>query len=803
METVRSRLSWNMANLNSPAHTMILVCFMATLSYLAASLGGALIIYPQTVWPLWPGCALLVSVVLLFPRRLWPILIPAGFAGFVLYDLQAGVPIRSTAWLILADTVEVLTAALCLNYFFDGVPRLNSVRALAKYSFFAVILAPFAGAFVGALAANGNYWTSWRLSFFSEALAFLTLAPAILSWFNEGKAWARKSRSYFFEAAALLATLILLGYFTFIAPGRSSQPALLYSLVPFLLWSALRFGSMGVSSAVIVVAFLSVWGAVHGRGPFIEPEPINKVLSLQLFLFFTAAPFMVLAALVEEHKRAEEALRESKERERARAAELEAVLDTAPVAILIAKDAECKQIIANRSGYEWLGLEVGTNVSKSGPPDERPTHRLMRDGVEIPPEKLPMQRAATGTAIFEAPLSVVSDDGTERHAIFNAAPLFGEDGKPRGAVGALMDVTERKRAEQVLRESEERFRLVANTAPVLIWMSGADKLRTFFNQGWLDFTGRSMEQELGEGWASGLYPDDLNHCLGIYSAAFSSRVDFEMEYRLRRFDGEYRWIVDYGVPRFESDGSFRGYIGSCVDITERKSSEESLQTLSGRLIRAHEEERSRIARELHDDFSQRLALLGIGLGQLWKMLPESEAEERAKILEMLKGTKEMSLDMHSLSHQLHSSKLELVGLVPALNGVCKEISEKYKLAVHFTVCDFPLHAPKDVELCLFRVAQEALGNVVKHSQAKSAQVELGSNANGVSLRITDAGRGFDPDLGNPDAGIGLVGMRERLRLVGGRLSVNSELMHGTEILAEVPLAASADEAQVRTQAAGK
>jgi PAS domain S-box-containing protein len=352
----------------------------------------------------------------------------------------------------------------------------------------------------------------------------------------------------------------------------------------------------------------------------------------------------------------------------------------------------------------------------------------------------------------------------------------------------LSSNTELKRSEGVLRESERRFRLVADTTPALIWMSGTDKLCIFFNKGWLDFTGRTMEEELGEGWAAGVHPDDLEHCLGIYSGAFDARMDFELEYRLRRFDGEYRWIVDYGVPRFETDGTFRGYIGSCVDITERKSSEESLQNLSGQLIRAQEEERARIARELHDDFSQRLALLGIGLGQLWKELPESEVQERIKLLEMLKGIQEMSSDLHGLSHQLHSSRLEHVGLVSALNGLCKELGEKYRIEVHFAAREFPLNIPKDVQLCLFRVTQEALGNVVKHSQAKSAQVELGTNANGISLRITDAGRGFEPDLNNPAAGIGLVGMRERLRLVGGRLSVKSGFMQGTEVLAEVPLA---------------
>ena len=266
MSSFRSRPFWNIANPDSPFYTVILVGLVATLSYLAAKLGGALILHPQTVWPLWLDCALLVSVLLLVPRRIWPILIPVAFAAFVLYDLQIGVPIRSTVWLILADTVEVLIAALCVSYSFGGVPRLNSVKALAKYAFFAVILAPCAGAFVGALAISGDYWISWRICFFSEALAFLTLTPAILSWFSEARAWSQKSRADYLEAIGLITALVFFGYVTFVASGKSIPPALFYSLVPFLLWSALRFGSMGVSTSVIVVAFLSIWGAVHGRG---------------------------------------------------------------------------------------------------------------------------------------------------------------------------------------------------------------------------------------------------------------------------------------------------------------------------------------------------------------------------------------------------------------------------------------------------------------------------------------------------------------------------------------------------------
>jgi PAS domain S-box-containing protein len=147
-----------------------------------------------------------------------------------------------------------------------------------------------------------------------------------------------------------------------------------------------------------------------------------------------------------------------------------------------------------------------------------------------------------------------------------------------------------------IRESERRFRLVANRAPVMIWMSGPDKLCNYFNQTWLDFTGRSLEAELGNGWSEGIHPDDLKKCLDIYTHSFGLREPFRMEYRLRRHDAEYRWVLDIGVPRLSLDGSFAGYIGSCLDITDHKLAEKSLADVGRRLIEAHEEERTWIAR---------------------------------------------------------------------------------------------------------------------------------------------------------------------------------------------------------------
>ena len=176
-------------------------------------------------------------------------------------------------------------------------------------------------------------------------------------------------------------------------------------------------------------------------------------------------------------------------------------------------------------------------------------------------------------------------DGSVDWVRWEVRPWYATSGEIGGIIMFTEVITDRKRAEESLRESEDRFRTMANTAPVMIWMSGEDKLCNFFNKGWLDFTGRTLAQELGNGWAEGVHREDLDHCLEVYVNSFDARQEFTVEYRLRRLDGEYRWLVDTGVPRFAPDGKFLGYIGCATDITERKRTE--LEVVQQRAELAH------------------------------------------------------------------------------------------------------------------------------------------------------------------------------------------------------------------------
>jgi PAS domain S-box-containing protein len=384
-------------------------------------------------------------------------------------------------------------------------------------------------------------------------------------------------------------------------------------------------------------------------------------------------------------------------------------------------------------------------------------------------------------------IEVLTKQGQKRTVLANAGSLKDAQGNLLQTMTVQVDITERKQVEAVLQESEERFRHVANTAPVMIWMAGTDRLCTYINLPWLQFTGRSYEEDLGNGWTKGVHPDDLQGCWESYAKAFDRREPFQIEYRLRRYDGEYRWIFDQGVPRLNADGSFAGYIGSCIDVTDRKLAQEAVSDMSRKLIEAHEQERTWIARELHDDINQQIALLAVNLEHFKQDVPSLAPPVMQRLEEIFEHVTRLGSNIQALSHRLHSSKLEYLGIAVAAASFCRELSDKHVVQVDFHSEDVPKELRQEIALCLFRVLQEGLQNAIKHSGSQRFEVWLRSTSSEIELSVSDAGIGFNPEEAIRGLGLGLTSMRERLKLVHGKLSIDSQPGLGTIIRATVPL----------------
>jgi PAS domain S-box-containing protein len=357
------------------------------------------------------------------------------------------------------------------------------------------------------------------------------------------------------------------------------------------------------------------------------------------------------------------------------------------------------------------------------------------------------------------------------------------------ALALLMQRARKRKAEAVLSESEKRFRLMADTTPAIVWICDAQGKITYLNERRIAFTGPDSKEGYGDTWAAYVHPDDLKNVLDTVSEALRNHQSFSMEYRLRRSDGVYRWMFDVASPRLNGDGSFGGFIGSAIDTTDQKLAQQALENVSGQLIEAQEKERSRIARDLHDDICQRLALLSMELGQVNRSSNGSPETMKKSLEDIRKHCSEIAGDVQALSHQLHSSKLDYLGIVSAMRGFCTELSKQHELNIEFSERNVPAQLPKDVSLCLFRIAQEALHNAVKYSGVSQFTVDLSGVEGAVQLMISDAGAGFDVEEAKKNRGLGLLSMQERIHLVHGTFSVESRRGHGTRIIAAVPFIA--------------
>lgn len=362
----------------------------------------------------------------------------------------------------------------------------------------------------------------------------------------------------------------------------------------------------------------------------------------------------------------------------------------------------------------------------------------------------------------------------------------------------------RKESDRTLRQSEARLSLAADSAAIALW-----ELNCTTNLFWVTRKARAIlghdhgENITMEHFEQSVYADDLAHVLQVIKQSLENNEPLSVEYRIHSDDGEIKWIYSTGRPYFKSNGEPDRLRGVSIDITDRKIMEEELQAreaclrdsqkelqhIAGRLISAKEQELSRLSRELHDDLTQRLAVLAIEAGKLELKLGESEVsqDESTMISRIKDGLIKISEDVHRISRQLHPTILDDLGLIRAIESECAAFKQRKNIEILFTKENVPDRFSADIPLCLYRIVQEGLNNITNHSGAKRCEILLRGGDETIHLAIKDKGVGFDPVEVREKTGLGLISMRERVQLINGNFSIDTKPGKGTIIQVCIPL----------------
>jgi PAS domain S-box-containing protein len=382
--------------------------------------------------------------------------------------------------------------------------------------------------------------------------------------------------------------------------------------------------------------------------------------------------------------------------------------------------------------------------------------------------------------------------GQERWTTAIVTPLREPAG---GAVVVRADTSGDALNERADRLADARFLRLADAIPAPVVVIGADGRLLYANQQWWDASGtRSVPQSGTTLWSDGLDSTARARVHAALCEGDGRRTRMRVDLRLKGIDGRYRWWTCALAPRFAADGRVEHYVGVCHDVTASRRVQAALAGLANKLITAQEIERSRIARELHDDIGQQIALL---LARLEILASAQKPEE--ELAEARAALNRIAVAVTDLSHQLHPGKVRLLGLAKALESLCRDVERRNRIRIRFEATRVPPGLSEEFAVSIFRVAQEALRNAVRHSGATATTVSLAGAPAQVTLTVADNGRGFDP-LSLGTSGLGLLTMRERVELLGGTLAVEAGRPHGTTIRVVLPLKPSAGAAPRRPAA---
>jgi PAS domain S-box-containing protein len=730
-----------------PFSKLPVIGILTVVYFIAGKFGLLLASLHASASPVWPAAGIALATLLVLGYRAWP----AIFVGAFLVNVTTAGNVATSLAIASGNTLEAVCGAWLVNRFAGGTTVFDRPQGVVKFALAAVVSTVIGPAFgVTSLAFGGfadwaNFGAIWLTWWLGDTTGDLLIAPLIILWSTPPK--RRWNRKEVVEVGILLLLLFVLSEAVFcgwLTISARNYPIAFISL-PIVIWTAFRFTQRETATGIFILSAIAIWGTMHGFGPFAGETENQSLLALQSWTAVLAITAMALSAGMAERERAAEALRESE-------ASMSLAANAANLGLWVWNIPSGEERWVTEKWRQLFGFADSEPVTF-----DRFLEVVHRGDSER--VKQVVQQILEHGGEYEVDYRITRPDGSIRWIATHGRVELDERGKPVLARGVSRDVTERKIAEEELRESEARFRTVANAAPVMIWMSGPDKLCTFFNKGWLDFTGRSLEQELGNGWAEGVHREDIDRCLDVYQNSFNARESFTMEYRLRRSDGEYCWLLDSGTPRFASDGAFLGYIGSCIDITERKAAEEEARRrreqveLLGRVSLLGEMTAS-LAHELDQPLAAILSNATAAMQYLkqGKLAPE-------QLQEILTDVVGDGRRAHDIMHNVRSAikKGSAIRGRINLNDVVKAVTHMVHLdaAAHFCKVEMSLARnlpaiegdPSQIQQVLINLVRNAF-DAMRDTPPSGRKVEIATTYNGdgtICVAVRDYGSGI-PEL---------------------------------------------------------
>jgi PAS domain S-box-containing protein len=775
------------------------IAIVFIVQFAAGKLAEALpIINSGGVGPVWPASGIALAAFLLFGYQVWPGVVAASF----LLTLLSSIPPAAAVVYGIGSALAALTGTFLLRRvanFDNSLSRLRDALGLIVLGAFgsSVVSASIGVSVLYAVDLRGwsGFSRAWLIYWLGDSMGILLVTPLVLALPN--LRWSHlRARVPELVALLLLLTVACLTIFGGLPLVAVRLHVLAFAVLPFVIWAAIRFGVSGATLSTLLIASIATVETARSSGPFTQNTPFINAVLLDVFFAVLSVSGMTLAAVITEREKAE------KERERLvrKQAAMEARLRLAAIVessddAIIGKDMDGMITDWNKGAEQLYGYSAGEVIGKPisliVPPDRS------RDFADI------MGTLRRGSSLKHYETVHQKKDGTRTEVSLTVSSIKDAEGRMAGASVICHDISERKRQEFVLRESEQRLRVAAEVGRMYAWEWDPATDSVLRSAECASILGLSDNAGIAKDYFSFIHPDDR---AGLWSQVNSLTPEdpvYRTQYRRFHPGGALLWLEESGCATFDGDGKMVRLVGMTADITERKRAQEALHQrdmelaeaqrgVSRRLIEAQEKERIRIARDLHDDFGQRLALLTIELELLQQNSPDLPAEVRSRMGELRRQTSEIATDIQSLSHELHSSRLEYVGIVAAMRGFCHEFGEQQKVEIDFRTHDFPTSLPPDISLCLFRVLQEALHNSAKHSGVRYFEVRLSGTSDEVHLSVSDSGVGFDREAAKEARGLGLISMEERLKLLNGTFSIESQHKCGTTIRAHVPLSARND-----------